>query len=506
MKGFDIDEKINRESLPIAAGQLWSILSEKIHYLPQNDQDFVHLAFEIMLEKHAEQRRKSGNFYIIHPVSATITLTNIHLDKETLAACLLHDVPEDTYKDSTEGVKMIQKELGPEVAFLVSGVTKLSIIKYRGEIRHAENLRKLFVAMSEDLRIIFIKLADRLHNLKTLSSLRPDKAQRIALESLEIYAPISERLGMSSFRSQIEDLAFPFAYPEEFRKLKKISDLTINKMSRQVTALQQETEEILKIQKIPYKEILGRAKKYYSIYRKMKLDNKTIEKIYDLIALRVITDSIGNCYHMMSCMHNYFEVIESRTKDYIETPKENGYQSIHLTVKDKKTKTIFEFQFRTQRMHDFAEFGVASHWAYKDDLEDKNESFLGQDSFSWIQQLVDLGKKELTAQDYIKHLKLNIFPDRIFVLTPKGDAIDLPVGATCLDFAFKIHEFIGAHAFMAKINDKVVKLNEVLQNGDVVEILTSKKQRPTIDWLNWVKSVSAAKSIRNILRGIGLGK
>jgi GTP pyrophosphokinase len=421
---------------------------------------------------------------------------------------LLHDVPEDTYKNPKDGILEIQKEFGPEVAFLVSGITKLSVIKYRGEKRYVENLRKLFVAMSKDLRVIFIKLADRIHNLQTLKYLRPDKAERIALESLEIYAPIAERLGISSMRTQIEEYAFKYVYPEEMKKYLYLPNLDSERLNKQVEKLIKKTQAILDKHHLEEVKVFGRKKTFYSIFRKMTLENKSLEQIYDLIALRIVTNSISNCYKIMSILHEEFEVTESRTKDYIQNPKLNGYQSLHMTVKDTKTGLIFEYQIRTRKMHDFAEFGVASHWWYKEYIEGgKKVDLLDQESFRWISQLVNLSKKNLGEQEYLKHVKLNVFPNRIFVFTPKGDVIDLPEGASALDFAFKIHESIGSHAQMAKLNGKICKLNDILKNGDTVEIITSKNQQPKREWLDWTKTDSASKKIRAFLRGlIQLGK
>lgn len=495
---------IDKNNLLKAKQQLWEIFAPQIEYLPVSDREFVQLAFELMVEKHDQQRRKEGSFYIGHPVAACLNLTEIGLEKEALAACLLHDVPEDTFKNPADGIDLIKKNFGEEVAFLVYGVTKLSVIKYQGEERFVENLRKLFVAMSQDIRVIFIKLADRIHNLSTLSIInqdRPDKAKRIALESLEIYAPIAERLGISSFRAKIEDLAFKYAYPEEYKSFVSISEIEFNRRKKMVDKLVKKTKAILKRQKVDYLEIMGRSKKYYSVYKKMKQDKKDIAKIYDLVALRIITETVGDCYHVLSILHKDFDFIENRVKDYIKKPKENGYQSIHTTVCDKSSKEIFEFQIRTKKMHEYAEYGVASHWAYKQKKSATKQEITTKD-FKWIKELVDLGKSKMSNQDYLKHVKLNVYQDRIFVLTPKGDAIDLPKGASVIDFAFKIHAYIGEHASLAKVNGQVAKLNTELKNGDVIEILTDKKQKPSSDWLGWVKSTGAAKHIRRILRNI----
>lgn len=498
---------ISEDNLQLASQQLWDVVKQNTTYLSATEIDLLQLAFDFMVEKHNDQRRQSGEYYIIHPVSSMLILADLKLEVNILIACLLHDVPEDTYANPNEGITAVTKEFGPEVGFLVAGITKLSVIKYRGEKRYIENLRKLFIAMSKDLRIIFIKLADRIHNLQTLKYLPENKAKRIALESLEIYAPIAERLGISHFRTTIEELAFKYAYPEENANLLYLPHLNNQKRQKILTKLITKTKFILKNKNVEYKKVLGRTKSFYSIYKKMIIDKKSITEILDLIALRIVANSISDCYKIMSILHEEFEVIEGKTKDYIQNPKNNGYKSLHLTVKEPKNGLIFEYQIRTQKMHDFAEYGVAAHYWYKEYVSNKKkEDFLDRQSLKWVNQLVELGNQKLNESEYLKHVKLNVFPDRIFVFTPKGDVIDLPKGATCLDFAFKIHEYIGSHAQIAKINSKVVKLNDELKNGDVVEIIVSKNQKPTRDWLNWSKTNSANKKIRSFLRQINLFK
>jgi len=500
------EAKIDRESLEVASEQLWELLLPHLDYLNTDKQEFIRLAFDYMVEKHNQQRRSSGDFYIVHTVNTAITLADIEFDKETIVAGLLHDVPEDVFAKPNEGILDIEKNFGKEVAFLVSGITKLSVIRYLGEKKQVENMRKLFVAMSQDLRIIFIKLADRLHNLRTLKSLAPYKAQRIALESLEVYAPIAERLGVGVIRAQIENEAFRFAYPAESKYLVNVAETNFVKRTKIVEKLVSKTKSILETSEIPFINVIGRAKNQYSIFKKITLDNKPIDKIYDLVALRIITNSVANCYKIMSLMHKEFEVLDKRTKDYIETPKENGYQSIHLTVKDTHLDTIFEFQIRTEQMHQYAEFGVAAHWWYKENMSGQTaDQWLTKNNFKWIQSLIELDKKPLAEDDYMKNVRLNLYPDRIFVLTPKNQVIDLPRGASPIDFAYKIHEDVGSHAIMAKINGKVAKLNEELNTGDVIEIITSKQQKPNADWLLWTKNSSTSKKIRAFLRSIGVG-
>jgi guanosine-3',5'-bis(diphosphate) 3'-pyrophosphohydrolase len=495
-------QEINKDNLKLASNQLWQILSNNLKYLSENDLEQIEIAFLQMVEAHQEQRRKSGEFYIIHPVSACLILAEMQLDRDTLIAMLLHDVPEDTSVSLTDLTKIFSRE----VIFLISGVTKLSVIKYKGEDRYAENLRRMFVAMSRDIRVIFIKLADRLHNLETLQALPLEKAQRIALESLEIYAPIAERLGMGKLQEKLENLSFPYAYPEEYKSL--ISQVNQEYTLRQeiLEKLEYKLKSILKDEKINYTKLYGRAKKYYSLYKKLE-EGKGIEKVYDLIALRVITPDISTCYQVFALIQSYFEPLPNRVKDYIASPKDNGYQSIHTTVIDKDTDTIFEVQIRTEDMHEYCEYGVASHWSYKQKSELDKYSFIDTDRFKWIQDLVNLGKEPLSEEEYLQHVKLDLFQDQIFVMTPKGDAIRLVEGATALDFAFRIHQDIGKKAVLAKVNGSPVKLSESLKNGDIIEIITDKKQKPHRDWLGMVKTSSAARAIRNNLRkqGIKLG-
>jgi GTP diphosphokinase / guanosine-3',5'-bis(diphosphate) 3'-diphosphatase len=492
---FDLLKKINSKDLGIASKELWEAFNPHISSFSKKDRQVIELAFEQMVVAHNDQRRKSGVFYIIHPVSAAIILCKIGLDVDTIAACLLHDVPEDT----DVSLKDLAKEFSPEIVFLVEGVTKLSSIKYRGEDRYTENLRKMFVAMSKDLRVIFIKLADRLHNLRTLEFVKPEKRQRIALESLEIYAPIAERLGISYFRSEIEEAAFPYIYPDEYKKMVSQSDVLLQKRTKNVEIIRKNVENIFKKNNIHYEKVIGRAKKYYSIYRKIQKDKKLINQIYDLVALRVVTYNIDNCYQILATLHNHFEPVDGRIKDYISKPKENGYQSIHTTVKDPKTGVVFEFQIRTKKMQNYAEFGVAAHWSYKDNLE-ADQEFLKTENMKWISELVDLGRQKITQEQYLKRVKLDLFADRIFVMTPKNDAISLPEGASALDFAYKIHMEVGQHATMAKINGEIAKLNTKLKSGDIVEIITDKKQTPKRDWIYWVNTEAAIKHIRNCIK------
>jgi GTP diphosphokinase / guanosine-3',5'-bis(diphosphate) 3'-diphosphatase len=493
---FEIDKK----DLTVASKQLWSRFEPFIAYLSSEEKEIIQLAFMQMVEAHGYQRRKSGEFYIIHPVEAAITLAQIQLDVDTLAACLMHDVPEDTDVTLID----LEKNFSKDIVFLVFGITKLGKIKYQGIDRYAENLRKMFVAMSKDLRVVFIKLADRLHNLRTLKSLSPEKAYRIGLESLEIYVPIAERLGMNYFKGEIEDAAFPYVYPEQYKQFIQLSDVEIQKRQKIVEKLMKKMQILLNNEEIKNYSLKGRAKKYYSLFKKMEAHNSSLEKIFDLVALRVVVESIDDCYTVFSMIHKVFEPVSDTMKDYINNPKPNGYQSLHISVRDPQTGYPFEIQIRTAEMDDFAEYGVAAHWAYKAKKTSNEDTFLDAENLKWIKDLVDLGKEDLDHEEYLNHVKLDLFKDRIFVMTPKGDVINLPEGATPLDFAYKIHEEIGSHAFMAKVNNNPIKLSDTLKNGDIVTILTDKKQNPKPDWLKWVKTGQASKQIRAKLRKLEL--
>ncbi len=476
--------------------QLWQELLPHIQYFDKANRDLVELAFTQMVMAHNTDQRKSGEFYIIHPVAATITLAEMKMDASTIVATLLHDVPEDT----TVTLKDLAKDFSPEVIFLIEGVTKLSKIRYEGEQLYAENLRKMFVAISKDLRVVFIKLADRLHNLSTLTHLRPDKQYRIALESLEIYAPIAERLGISSLQNAIEDEAFQYVHRDIYNQFVTNSNIEIDRRNKILDRVLIKTKLVLTNHGLAPQKVYGRAKKYYSIFK--KLDNKSdLTQIYDLVAIRIIVSNIDDCYYTLSCLQQEFEIINHRTKDYIARPKANGYQSLHLTAYDTESQTYFEFQIRTEDMHEFAEYGVAAHFAYKGQQRGQGSSqFVNTENLKWIKELVDIGQQELSPEEYLAKVRLDLFNDRIFVFTPKNHTIDLPTGSTPLDFAFRIHEDIGSRTIMAKVNNHIARLSDTLKNGDTVEILTDKRQRPNAHWLEWVKTKSARSHIKTYLK------
>ena len=462
------------------------------------DLDMIKLAYDFALEAHQGQKRKSGEAYIEHPLATAITLAKMGMDQPTIIAALLHDVPEDTNSSLVE----IEKNFGAEVAKLVAGITKLGVIKYRGMEKYAENLRKMFISMAQDIRIILIKMADRLHNLKTLNALPKDKQKRIAQESLEIYAPIANRLGMGQIKGELEDLAFPYIYPKEYRWMQKEILPKIEMKMEYVQRVIEVVKKELNQRKIKIISIHGRAKRLYSLYQKLRKPhyNGDASKIYDLVALRIIVPTIGDCYNTLGVIHHLWKPLAGRIKDYISQPKPNGYQSLHSTVFCLDGK-IVEFQIRTPQMHTQAEYGIAAHWHYKEilgkpkQIGDKGYSW--PKKLSWVQDLVNWQKEIQDNQQYLKSLAIDFFHNRIFVFTPQGDVIDLPEGATPVDFAYHVHSWIGDHCSGAKINNRMTTLDEILKNGDVVEIITDKNRKgPSRDWLKFVKTGVAKSRIR----------
>ncbi len=458
------------------------------------DVTMVELAYDFAAKAHSGQKRLDGTDYIQHSLETAYTLAKMNLDVDTVVAGLLHDVPEDT----DVPIEDIEKNFGKEVCKLVKGITKLGKIKYRGLERYAENLRKMFVAMAEDVRVIFIKLADRLHNLETLEALPLVKQQRIARETLEIYAPIANRLGMGELKGRLEDAAFKYVYPEEYAwTLKEASERfemqknVVNKMIKQVKTL-------LKENNIEVVYIAGRVKHYYSLYRKLLRKDMDINKVYDLVALRVVVKEMADCYQALGLIHSHWRPMPGRIKDYIAQPKPNGYKSLHTTVFGKEG-TMVEFQIRDKAMHEIAEYGIAAHWRFKDGGKQKFVS-LPAEQLKWIKELLDWQKEVKDNEQYIKLLKIDIFQNRIFVLTPKGDVIDLPEEATAVDFAYHIHTDLGNKVTACKVNDKMTPLDHALKSGDVVEIVIDKNRPgPNEEWLTFVKTNQAKSHIKNFL-------
>jgi len=407
-----------------------------------------------------------------------------------LIAALLHDVPEDTKVPLAE----IEKNFGPEVAGLVEGITKLGSIKYRGIERYIENLRKMFIAMAEDLRVILIKFADRLHNLKTLYALPRNKQIRIASEVLEIYAPIANRLGMYEMKGDLEEEAFKYLYPKEYNWLKKLIEEQAKVKEKYLNKVVHFVKEELGQEGLEFIEVRGRVKQLYSLYQKLLKHNKDINRVYDFVALRIIVKDVPTCYAVLGIIHKKMKPLKGRIKDYIAQPKPNGYSSLHTTVFTLEGE-IIEIQIRTQDMDEDAEFGIAAHWHY-----DEQGSLKPSKKNKWIEELTKW-QKELTAnQKFLENLKIDVFQDRIFVFTPKGDVIDLPKGATPVDLAYYVHTDVGNQCVGALINNHIASLDTPLKSGDVIEILTEKNRKyPSSDWLKFVKTPQAKSKIKSIL-------
>lgn len=459
----------------------------------EKDSGLILKAFELADKAHKEQKRESGDAYIIHPLDTALTLAKMNMDPQTIAAAILHDVVDDT----SVTLAQIKKEFGQDIAFLVDGVSKLGKLKYQGTERHAENLRKMLVATAKDVRVILIKFADRLHNMKTLEFVEKNKQHRIALETLEIYAPIAKRLGVSELGRQLEDLAFPFVYPDEYDYIKKESNYRIKDSEKFLKKLSPALKKALAEENIMPIKIEMRAKHYFSLRQKLKKYNNNWSMVYDLVAMRIIVEDLEACYKTLGVIHKLWKPVPGRIKDFIALPKPNGYQSLHTTVFALGGKQT-EFQIRTPQMHKNAEFGIAAHWQYKGKKGKKIDKF--KDIYSWVNQLKEWDEEKSHTDDFIESLKIDVFSDRIFVFTPKGDALDLPSGATIVDFAYQIHSGVGDKCSAAIVNEKMVPLRYELQNGDVVQIITSKNKVPSQAWLNFVKTRNAKTHIKKWLK------
>lgn len=464
-----------------------TLINQISTYDKKADLDLVRLAFEFAAKAHDGQFRKSGEPYIVHPLAAAHILADMRIDPIIIAATLLHDVPEDT--DVT--LEEVEKNFGSDIASMVRGITKLGKLKYRGVERYIENLRKMFVAMAEDVRVMIIKFADRIHNLQTLGSLPPPKQYRIALESLEIYAPIASRLGMDEMKGELEDLAFQYVYPAEYQRIKKMRDEKLAGKEEYFEHIQNKAREELKAAGIPVASIQGRNKRLYSFFQKLKRKENEITKIYDLFAFRILVPTVADCYATLGILHKIWKPLKGRIKDYISQPKPNGYQSLHTTVFSDSGE-IVEFQIRTVQMHEEAEYGIAAHWHY-----DENGSRRPNREIQWAKELAEIQREILNKLSDLEAIKVDFLQTRIFVFTPKGDVIDLPEGATPVDFAYHIHSEIGNKCTGALVNDKMVSLETVLKNGDVVEIIIDKNRKgPSQDWIEFVKTHTAKTHIR----------
>ena len=468
-------------------GELSKLLKLVRRYNKSQDLSLIEKAYELAVEKHAGQTRQSGEPFVSHPIQVAMILAEMELDVQSIAAALLHDVVEDTDVTSEE----IRRDFGDSVALLVDGVTKLGKIPYTSkEEQQVENLRKMFFAMAKDIRVIVIKLADRLHNMRTLKSMSEKQQREKARETLEVYAPLAHRLGMSKIQWELEDLALRYIDPIGYYEI-------VDKIAQKKDEREEYINKIIGIirEKLDaagvHAEIYGRAKHFYSIYRKMFMQNKTIDELYDLFAVRVIVDTVADCYTVLGTVHDLFTPLPRRFKDYIAMPKPNMYQSLHSTLIGPNG-TPFEIQIRTWEMHHTAEHGIAAHWKYKEGKSGEDEM---DSKLEWIKQLLEIQKDLSGAEDFMQMLKIDMFSDEVFVFTPRGDVISLPVNSTPIDFAYAIHSAIGNKMTGAKVNGKIVTLDYTLQNGDIVGIITTEGHGPNRDWLKICRTSQARNKI-----------
>jgi len=466
----------------------FSDLEARLGYLPEADHALLKRAFEVAERAHSGQFRLTGEPYVEHPVAAAVLLSELRLDAETLAAALLHDTVEDT----DVALDDIREEFGETIARLVEGVTKLGKIHvHTREQAQAENIRKMLVAMAEDIRVVLIKLADRLHNMRTVGAHAEERRQRISRETLDIYAPLAHRLGIWQFKAELEDLAFAQLDPDNYHAVE--AKLSVGRQQREVFV--RDVSEILhrELEAVGVRaELSGRSKNVYSIIDKMRRQQKDFEEIYDLMAVRVVVDSVKDCYTALGVVHHLWKPIPGRFKDYIAMPKGNGYQSLHTTVISHTGEPV-EVQIRTAEMHHTSEYGVAAHWHYKAGPQQVRFD----ERYGWLRLLMDWQKELLDAEAFVDTVKLDIFQDEVFVFTPKGDVRSLPAGSTAVDFAYRVHTDVGHHCIGAKVNGRMVPLDYHLANGDIVEILTTKAPHgPSRDWLNFVKTSTAREKIR----------
>lgn len=458
-------------------------------YLPETDCAIIYKAYELADKAHEPQKRASGEPYILHPIAVASILAELQIDVTTIIAALLHDVVEDT-EYTLEQIKDI---FGDEVAFLVDGVTKLNNFQYQTkEDQQLENYRKMFLAMAKDVRVVVIKLSDRLHNMRTLKHMRSDKQKRIARETLEIFAPLAHRLGIFNIKWELEDLSFRYLEPDKYYDL--VDQMQQKRKTREdiVNDTMEHLEKALLEAHIK-SDVKGRPKHFYSIYKKMKKDNRDLSQIYDLYAVRVIVDTIPDCYAVLGIAHSLWKPLPYRFKDYIAMPKSNMYQSLHTTVIGTKGQPV-EIQIRTWEMHHVSEHGVAAHWRYKEGNKNGDKDF--DKKVGWLRQVLEW-QDTSNPKELVNALKLDVFSAEVFVFTPRGDVIKLPKGSVPLDFAYRVHTDVGHRCVGAKVNGKIVSLDYKLQNGDIIDIITSKTSKPSLDWLNIVGSTESKSKIRN---------
>src|SRR3954469_6572977 len=471
-------------------GELRARLLAAVHqHHPQADLAVVDRAFDLAVEAHSTQVRASGEPYVTHPIASAQILAELGIDPVAVAAALLHDVPEDTEYSLAD----VEDAFGAEVAHLVDGVTKLSKFStHSHEQQQAENIRKMFLAMAEDIRVVLIKLADRLHNMRTLGALKTEKQQRIARQTMEIYAPLAERLGIWQIKWELEDLSFKALEPESYRELAKLLDTRRKGRESYIERAIEELRPRLEAAGIKA-ELQGRPKHIYSIWKKMERKGAEFGEIYDVYAIRILVEDVRDCYAALGIVHSLWRPIPSKLRDYLRVPKNNLYQSLHTAVIALDGKPL-EIQIRTQAMHQVSEVGIAAHWRYKEGSKSDREY---DAKLAWLRQLMDWQRDVSDATEFVEGIKLDIFQDQVFVFTPKGDIKDLPAGATPLDFAYRIHTDVGHRTIGAKVNNRLVPLDYRLKNGDIVEIVTTKGEHgPSRDWMNVVRTSHAREKIR----------
>lgn len=471
------------------------LLTQKLDLTDHKDRELITKAYHFAEFAHEGQKRASGEPYFNHVFATGLTLAELGMSPTVVAAGLLHDTIEDTQATEAD----IDRVFGKEILFLVNGVTKLGKVKYRGIERNVENLRKFFISMAEDLRVIVIKLADRLHNVRTLEYVRPDKRERIALETLEIYAPLANRLGIGKLKGWLEDAAFPYAYPKEFEQVTAL----LGEQSRISEKYMLEVERALRreLRKLEVSAITidHRLKHLYSLYKKLKKYDMDIDKIYDIMALRIIVSDIEECYRVLGVVHGLWKPLPGRIKDYIATPKPNGYKSLHTTI-FTGTGGVVEIQIRTQAMHAQAEYGIASHFTYKEKLPVSRTKKKLTEQYAWVEELREAQREIANTNKFVETLKMDFFKDRVFVFTPNGDIIDLPEDSSVIDFAYAVHTDIGDHASGAHINGKFNALGTKLKNSDIVEIIVKKETVPSSKWLTFAKTTLARNKIQKYLK------
>ena len=466
-------------------------------YMNDDQIAFVEKAYKFAANAHKDQKRASGQPYIVHPTQVAGTLAKLSLDPDTIAAGFLHDTVEDTPVTNDD----IKEKFGKDVAFIVDGVTKLNKYQYKSHQEFlAENHRKMLIAMAKDIRVIMVKLADRLHNMHTLEHLRPDKQRRIASETMDIYAPLADRLGIGTIKWELEDMSFHYLNPKAYYRIVNLMNLKRSQREKYIQDAIKTLKESLDSLGIKY-EIYGRPKHIYSIYKKMVNKHKDFNEIYDLLAVRVIVKTVKDCYAVLGAVHTKWKPMPGRFKDYIAVPKVNGYQSLHTTIIGPGGRPL-EIQIRTEQMHEVAEYGVAAHWAYKRGNFKGVEQTSSNEKLDMVREILELKDETSDADEFMKSVKSEIFSDRVYVFTPKGEVYELPKGSVTLDFAYEIHTQVGSHAVGAKVNGKLVPLDYKLKNGDVIEIMTQSNASPSRDWVDLVKTSRARNKIRRYFRNL----